>query len=42
MSTPSDSATFAELYDDLAAELLRYLWRRCGGRAAAEDLVSAA
>jgi hypothetical protein len=40
MSTPSDSAAFTQLYDDLAAELLRYLWRRCGDRAQAEDLVS--
>jgi RNA polymerase sigma-70 factor, ECF subfamily len=40
MSTPSESAAFTQLYDDLAAELLRYVWRRCRDRAQAEDLVS--
>jgi RNA polymerase sigma factor (sigma-70 family) len=40
MSTPSVRDAFAELYDELAAELLRYLWRRCGDRAQAEDLLS--
>jgi DNA-directed RNA polymerase specialized sigma24 family protein len=40
MSAPSVRDAFAELYDELAAELLRYLWRRCGDRAQAEDLLS--
>jgi RNA polymerase sigma factor (sigma-70 family) len=40
MSTPFDRDAFAELYDEIAAELLRYLWRRCGDRAQAEDLLS--
>jgi RNA polymerase sigma-70 factor (ECF subfamily) len=40
MRTPSDRDAIAELYDELADELLRYLWRRCGDRAHAEDLLS--
>jgi RNA polymerase sigma factor (sigma-70 family) len=34
------SADFTTMYDAHAAELLRYLWRRCGDRAQAEDLLS--
>jgi RNA polymerase sigma factor (sigma-70 family) len=40
MATSVESVAFAGMYDAHAADLLRYLWRRCGDRAQAEDLLS--
>jgi RNA polymerase sigma factor (sigma-70 family) len=40
MATSVESVAFAGMYDAHAADLLRYLWRRCGDCAQAEDLLS--
>jgi RNA polymerase sigma-70 factor, ECF subfamily len=34
------AADFTAMYDAHASQLLRYLWRRCGDRAQAEDMLS--
>jgi DNA-directed RNA polymerase specialized sigma24 family protein len=40
MATSVESVAFVGMYDVHAAELLRYLWWRCGDRTQAEDLLS--